>query len=53
MLREIILDTKGLVNTTVLSTKISEIESEIENNTPDKSKYITIQESNKLTAEHF
>ena len=49
MLREIILDTKGLVNTTVLSTKISEIE----NNTPDKSKYITIQESNKLTAEHF
>ena len=49
MLREIILDTKGLVTTTVLSAKISEIE----NNTPDKSKYITIQESNKLTAEHF
>ena len=49
MLREIILDTKGLVTTTVLSTKISEIE----NNTADKSKYINIQESNKLTAEHF
>ena len=49
MLIEIILDTKGLVTTTVLNTKISEIE----NNTPDKSKYITIQESNKLTAENF
>ena len=49
MLIEIILDTKGLVTTTVSNTKISEIE----NNTPDKSKYITIQESNKLTAENF
>ena len=39
----------SLVTTTVLSTKISEVE----NKSPDCSKYITIQEFNKLTAENF
>ena len=37
------------MNTTVLNTKISEVKNKI----PDKSKYITNQEFNKLTAEHF
>ena len=42
-------DTGSLVTTTVLSTKISKVENKI----PDNWKYITIQEFNKLTAEHF
>ena len=39
----------GLVTTTVLNTKISEVE----NKTRDNSKYINTQEFNKLTAEIF
>ena len=35
-------DTSGLVTTTVLNTKISEVENKI----PDNSRYITIQELN-------
>ena len=42
-------DTSGLVTTTVLNTKISEVG----NKTRDNSKYITTQEFNKLTAENF
>ena len=42
-------DTSSLVITTVLNTKISEVENEI----PDNSKYITTQEFNKLRAENF
>ena len=38
-----------LVTTTVLSTKISEVENKI----PDQGKYITTQEFNKLMAENF
>ena len=49
MLIKKIPDTSGLVTTTVLNTKISEIE----NKFPDNSKYITTQEFNKLTAEYF
>ena len=37
------------MTTTVLNTKISEIENKI----PDHAKYITTQEFNKLTAENF
>ena len=37
------------MTTTVLNTKISEVENKI----PDHAKYITTQEFNKLTAEHF
>ena len=37
------------MTTTVLNSKISEVENEI----PDNSKYITTQEFNKLTAENF
>ena len=37
------------MSTTVLNTKISEVKNEI----PDNSKYITTQECNKLTAETF
>ena len=37
------------MSTTVLNTKISEVKNEI----PDNSKYITTQEYNKLTAENF
>ena len=37
------------MSTTVLNTKISEVKNEI----PDNSKYITTQEYNKLTAESF
>ena len=43
-----ISDTSGLVTTTVLNTKISEVKDRI----PDHSKYITTQELNKLTAEN-
>ena len=43
-----ISDTSGLVTTTVLNTKISEVKDRI----PDHSKYITNQELNKLTAEN-
>ena len=39
----------SLVNTTVLNTKISEVENKITNH----DKYITIPEFNKLTAENF
>ena len=39
----------GLVTTTVLNTKISEVENKI----PDNFKYIVTQEFNKLTAENF
>ena len=38
-----------VLTTTVLNTKISEVENKI----LDNSKYITIQEFNKLTAENF
>ena len=41
--------TSGLVTTTYVNTKISEIENKI----PDNSKNITTQEFNKLTAESF
>ena len=37
------------MTTTVLSTKISEVENKI----PDQGKYITTQEFNKLMAENF
>ena len=37
------------MSTTVLNTKISEVKNEI----PDNSKYITTQECNKLTSENF
>ena len=37
------------MTTTVLNTKISEVENKI----PDNSKYITTQEFNKLTADVF
>ena len=49
MLIKKIPGTSGLVTTTVLNTKISEVENEI----PDHGKYITTQEFNKLTAENF
>ena len=39
----------GLVTATVLNTKSREVENKIPNN----SKYITAQEFNKLTSEHF
>ena len=39
----------SLMTETALNTKISEVE----NKTPDNSKYITTEEFNKLTAEHF
>ena len=42
-------DTRVLVTTTVLNTKISEVE----NKTPNHDKYITTPEFNKLTAENF
>ena len=42
-------DTNNLVTTTLLNTKISEVENKI----PDNSKYVSTQEFNKLTAEHF
>ena len=61
-----ILNTSGLVTTTALKTKITEVEnkisnttvlnteiSEIENKIPDNSKYIITQEFNKLTEENF
>ena len=37
------------MTTTVLNTKINEVENKI----PDHTKYITIQQLNKLTAENF
>ena len=43
-----ISDTSGLVTTTALNTKISEVKDRV----PDHSKYITTQELNKLTAEN-
>ena len=42
-------DTCGLVTTTVLNTRISEVENKI----PGNFKYIATQEFNKLTAENF
>ena len=42
-------DTSGLVTSTVLNTKISEVE----NKKPDHVKFITSQEFNKLTTEKF
>ena len=42
-------DTSGLVTTTVLNTKISDVENKILSH----DKYITTPEFNKLTAEHF
>ena len=44
-----ILDTSGLVTTTVLNTKISDVENKILSH----DKYITTPEFNKLTAENF
>ena len=41
--------TSGLVTTTVLNKK----NSEVDNTIPDNSKYNTTQNDNKLTAEHF
>ena len=49
MLIKKIPDTSGLVTTTVLNTKIGEVENKI----PDNSKYIITQELNKLTAENL
>ena len=49
MLIKKIPGTSGLMTTTVLNTKISEVENEI----PDHGKCITTQEFNKLTAENF
>ena len=49
MLMKKISDISGLVTTTVLNAKISEVENKI----LDNSKYITTQEFNKLTAENF
>ena len=49
MLIKKILDTSPLVTTTVLNTKISDVENE----TPNHDKYITSPEFNKLTAESF
>ena len=45
--REKIRNTTNLVAATFLNAKISEVKDKI----PDKSKYITTQEFNKLTAE--
>ena len=42
-------DTSGLVTTTALNTKISEVENKI----PKNDKYVTTPEFNKLTAENF
>ena len=42
-------DTSGLVTTTVLNTKISEVENKI----PNHDKYITTPEFNNLTPENF
>ena len=42
-------DVSGLKTTNVLETKINEVENKL----PDNSKYITTQEFNKLTTEHF
>ena len=42
-------DTNGLVTTTILNTKISQVENKI----PDHAKYITTQEFNKLTEQNF
>ena len=42
-------NTSGLVTTTVLKIKISEVESKV----PDNCKYITTQEYNKLTGDNF
>ena len=42
-------DTSSLVSANVVNTKISEVENE----SPHHAKYITTQEFNKLTAEHF
>ena len=44
-----ISDKSTLVTTTVLNTKISEVDKKI----PDSSKYITTHKFNKLTAENF
>ena len=44
-----ILDTSGLVTTTVLNTKIGEVENKV----PDHAKYIATSEFNKLTADNF
>ena len=46
-MREKIRNTTNLVAATFLNAKISEVKDKI----PDKSKYITTQEFNKLTAE--
>ena len=46
-LRKKIPNTSNFVTTTVLNTKISEVENKI----PDNSKYITTQQCDKLTAE--
>ena len=42
-------DKSGLKSTNVLETQINEVENKIS----DNSKYITTQEFNKLTTEHF
>ena len=44
-------NTSDSVTTTVLNTKISEVE--IRQKTPDNSKYTTTQEFNKLTTKNF
>ena len=46
MLRKKIPDASGLVTTTVMNTKISEVENKFH----DHTKYITTHEFNKLTA---
>ena len=49
MLIKKIPDTSALVTSTILNTKVSEIENKI----PENSKYITNQEFHKLTVENF
>ena len=49
MLIKKIPDTSGLVTSTVLNAKFSQVENKIPNN----SKYIATQEYDKLTAENF
>ena len=49
MLIKKIPDTSALVTSTILNTKVSEVENKI----PENSKYITNQEFHKLTIENF
>ena len=47
-------DTSSLVSTTVLNTKVGEVENKISHHAkPDHAKYITTHKFNKLTTEDF